>query len=475
MSAGITELSDRPAKESKRDSRSTWDFLESESDSVRQLWKSLPSLTFIPFSSLLIWHKSSSQHGKSAGLVRNALHAMEGNVGLQEFEWRSFMDKNRRLVNEPELRLRVFYGGVSAQLRPIVWRHLLYVFPPKLKWNDRYVFMDVQRQEYIKLRDAWQSSVDSLPADKHSLITTIRHDVIRTDRERNFFAESLNPHLECLYNILVTFALDNPDISYVQGMNEMAAVFLEVYDGSEADAYICLKSYLRLVPAMFDPKGLALKFSHFQALLQRYDATLFDHLKDNDCSHLVFCYAWLLLNMKREFAREDVLLLWDVIWSTLSPPDWYLAELDTIARTQQDQTSPDETDAANLEYGAREVEGTWLRASMIEVGELAEASTPLEDDHRSLGDTSTAKSSQFPRDSKVSLQRQYGNVLILFLSVALITSHRLHFLSIAPSEEGLSLFFSKLKGLHNVHALLNRARTMMEDFVSTNDEAPRTF
>eukprot|EP00117_Sycon_ciliatum_P017581 scpid46893/ scgid16520/ TBC1 domain family member 25 len=491
----------RPRRFERANSSSTWEFLDADTAGVRQLWKLLPSLKVVPFASLLLWHESMK-----SDQLNTWFSSIANSVPFQEFEWPTYLDKKRRLVREPELRLRVFYGGVCPELRRTLWRHLLYVFPPKLTWKERYEYLEAQRANYARLKSAWQSTIDEQPPEVQSLLTSIRHDVIRTDRERTSFASASSPNLESLYNILVTYVLSNPEATYVQGMNEFAAVFLEVYSGSgqhcEADAYCCYAAFLRLVPALFDMQGLALKFSHFHALLERYDATLFEHLQRNNCTSLIFCSPWLLVNLKREFCHEDVLLLWEVMWSTLAPPDTYMKKLDDKRRRQLkpcggggDSTSSAPDQEELFEHPAREVEGAWLRASQIEDGKpaemlssgdlppainslaLAEARHAPEEEHAAEAAAEEADDvfmavSPFniAISDRIGLQRNYGNLLVLFISVAMVSNSREDLLSTVPSEESLAIHFSQKKGLHDVQAMLTQARHLMEDFIARNDE-----
>jgi hypothetical protein len=45
------------------------------------------------------------------------------------------------------------------------------------------------------------------------------------------------------------------------------------------------------------------------------DPELYAHLEKNDCNNLFFCFRWLLVWFKREFEWEDVIQLWEVLWS----------------------------------------------------------------------------------------------------------------------------------------------------------------
>lgn len=56
--------------------------------------------------------------------------------------------------------------------------------------------------------------------------------------------------------------------------------------------------------------------------LQHYDPDFYAYLKSHQADDLLFCYRWLLLEMKREFALDDALRMLEVLWAALpaSPP-----------------------------------------------------------------------------------------------------------------------------------------------------------
>lgn len=70
---------------------------------------------------------------------------------------------------------------------------------------------------------------------------------------------------------------------------------------------------------MLDGTAMTLKFTHLSEALQFYDPEFFLYLKQQQADDLLFCYRWLLLEMKREFAFEDSLRMLEVLWSSLPP------------------------------------------------------------------------------------------------------------------------------------------------------------
>lgn len=70
---------------------------------------------------------------------------------------------------------------------------------------------------------------------------------------------------------------------------------------------------------MIDGIAMTQKFAHLSEALQFYDSEFYDYLKMQQADDLLFCYRWLLLEMKREFAFDDSLRMLEVLWSSLEP------------------------------------------------------------------------------------------------------------------------------------------------------------
>lgn len=119
------------------------------------------------------------------------------------------------------------------------------------------------------------------------------------------------------------YALNHPKVSYCQGMSDIASPLLVIMN-DEAQAYICFCALMRRLCTNFMLDGIAMtqKFNHLAEGLMYYDSEFYNYLKLHQADDLLFCYRWLLLEMKREFAFEDSLRMLEVLWSSLpaDPP-----------------------------------------------------------------------------------------------------------------------------------------------------------
>lgn len=76
-----------------------------------------------------------------------------------------------------------------------------------------------------------------------------------------------------------------------------------------------------------------MQFTHLAEGLAYYDQQFWLYLKSIGADDLLFCYRWLLLELKREFAFEDALKMMEVMWASLpyKPQDVPLYEVGLIS------------------------------------------------------------------------------------------------------------------------------------------------
>ncbi|XP_054033151.1 TBC1 domain family member 25 [Dryobates pubescens] len=239
---------------------------------------------------------------------------------LGDLELRSFLGPGGRLQRPQDLRLRVFHGGVEPGLRKVVWRYLLNIFPAELSGQERLSHLRRKACEYEALKGALLAWA---PPGQLALVSAaVRKDVVRTDRGHPYFGgpEEGHPHLQALQDLLTTFALGHPRLSYCQGMSDVASPLLAVLD-DEAQAFLCFCSLMRRLGPRFRPggRGLAKAFGHLRRLLRRLDPGFWSFLAARGAHDLLFCYRWLLLELKREFPFEDALRVLEITWSSLPP------------------------------------------------------------------------------------------------------------------------------------------------------------
>ncbi|XP_036370734.1 small G protein signaling modulator 1-like isoform X4 [Octopus sinensis] len=141
----------------------------------------------------------------------------------------------------------------------------------------------------------------------------IDKDVQRCDRNYWYFTPA---NLDKLRNIMCTYVWEHLEIGYVQGMCDLVAPLLVIFD-DEALTYSCFCELMKRMACNF-PHGGAMDnhFANMRSLIQILDCELFEHMHQNgDYTHFYFCYRWFLLDFKRELVYEDVFSVWETIWA----------------------------------------------------------------------------------------------------------------------------------------------------------------
>ena len=257
---------------------------------------------------------------------------------VSDAQFRSFLNKVGQVVAPREFRLAVYRGGLEPGLRKIAWKHLLNVYPAGMTGGERVKYLKEKSSLYYELKTDWMNLVlqGRVSDDVKTVMNMVRKDVLRTDRGHPFFAGEGNPNVTTLFNILTTYALNHPSVSYCQGMSDLASPLL-VTIGEESHAYICFSALMSRVKPNFLLDGVAMttKFQHLSEGLMYYDPEFFTYLKMHCADDLLFCYRWLLLEMKREFAFDNALRVLEVTWSSLPP-----ATADTMVELWETRFSP---------------------------------------------------------------------------------------------------------------------------------------
>uniref|UniRef100_A0A672ZW50 TBC1 domain family, member 25 n=1 Tax=Sphaeramia orbicularis TaxID=375764 RepID=A0A672ZW50_9TELE len=482
----------------------------------------------LPFTQSLL-----SQVGRTLSRVQQAFSWSYGEEikpfkpPLSDAEFHSYLNGQGQLTRPEDLRLRIYHGGVEPSLRKVVWRYLLNVYPDGLSGQERMDYMKRKTREYDQLKREWTARVSN--EDLEFIRGNVLKDVLRTDRAHPYYAGSEDsPHLTALTDLLTTFAITHPQISYCQGMSDIASPILAVMD-NEAHAFICFCGIMKRLEGNFRPDGqlMSIKFQHLKLLLQYSDPEFYSYLVSRGADDLFFCYRWLLLELKREFAFEDALRMLEVTWSSL-PPDPPETEVELLG-------APLETDdtMACIEKNKTVRKRHMLRPSREEpdalprtVPQVLTSSAHL---HNSTGvtlpTTSTVKTSvaspshsrsllsspilSFGRGPTLPSSRSSSNILpspgnkspsttvnmsssvklestsskpcslpppqefgkgnpfMLFLCLSILLEHRDHIIKNSLDYNELAMHFDRLVRRHNLSRVLQRAKALFADYLQS--------
>uniref|UniRef100_A0A914WAI5 Rab-GAP TBC domain-containing protein n=1 Tax=Plectus sambesii TaxID=2011161 RepID=A0A914WAI5_9BILA len=287
---------------------------------------------------------------------------------LSKANFDAMHDSEGRIVCDHAFRRAVFRGGIEEEIRQEAWRVLFGYFPSNTTAKEREALRTQKECRYAALKRRWRNVLlakypdfdlsrpdnylfDTGPAYKcapsanvcqaatsccHSVASMeaeiyanrvpchiesvkealqyISKDVPRTDRHYHLFKEDNNPNLLVLRDALVTFTLLQPEVGYVQGMNDIFARFFIVFQ-SESTAFWCFVYYMTTVQRGFLAEGMLERIKSLRMLLQCLDPDLTSYLYVCEVSELIFCHKWLLLSFQREFEIDDGIRLLEILSS----------------------------------------------------------------------------------------------------------------------------------------------------------------
>lgn len=253
---------------------------------------------------------------------------IERQAPVSEQEWESYIDSEGQVMNVDALKKRIFSGGLCPGLRKDAWKYLLGYYPWDSTTEDRKSLVRRKTDEYFRMKLQWKSVTED-QEKRNSLLrgyrSLIERDVSRTDRNNKFYEGNDNPGLCLLNDALMTYCMFNFDLGYVQGMSDLLSPILYVMQ-NEVDAFWCFTGFMEMVHHNFEESQESMKrqLSQLNLLLRVLDPALCDFLDSRESGNLSFCFRWLLIWFKREFSFQDILFLWEVLWTGLPCPNFHL-------------------------------------------------------------------------------------------------------------------------------------------------------
>ena len=140
-------------------------------------------------------------------------------------------------------------------------------------------------------------------------------------------------HADVIIRILFIYSTFFPDISYVQGMNEIIAPIYYIFsfdktygvepsiENIEADTFWAFNSLMAQLKDTFNREkdvedvGVSGKVKRLKLMLKLVDFQLFEHFENYKLEFSTFAYRWFILFFSQDFLMIDILRLWDYIFA----------------------------------------------------------------------------------------------------------------------------------------------------------------
>lgn len=255
-------------------------------------------------------------------------------------QWPTFFKYDGSIASKEAVNRVVFHGGVDPKIRKDVWYYLLELYPWDSTFSDRERIRDEKKKDYYRMKSQW-STISNDQMERFSGYKERKHliekDVMRTDRNLEFFADDDSPHLKELEDILMTYVMYNFDLGYVQGMSDLLAPLLFLFQ-DEVDTFWCFTTVIQRLIRNFDidQAGMTDQLKKIYQILAIVDPDLASHLKKQESSNMFFCFRWLLVWFKREFTFDDIYKLWDVLWAKPPCTNYHLLVCVAILNKERD-------------------------------------------------------------------------------------------------------------------------------------------
>ncbi|KAL1680363.1 rab-GTPase-TBC domain-containing protein [Schizophyllum commune] len=234
-------------------------------------------------------------------------------------------------VNIAELR-KIAWAGIPQDLRPMAWQLLLGYIP--LATPQRTATLQRKRQEYLSLVEV------AFARDRQGLDQQIWHqieiDVPRTRPGVRLWMHAATQR--SLERILYVWAIRHPASGYVQGINDLATPFFQVFlsayidadpetfdpgllppsvlNAVEADTFWCLSRLLDGIQDnyIFAQPGIQRSVRRMEELVKRIDA-LAAHLASQNVEFMQFAFRWMNCLLMREISVRNTIRMWDTYLS----------------------------------------------------------------------------------------------------------------------------------------------------------------
>ncbi|KAK7005774.1 rab-GTPase-TBC domain-containing protein, partial [Favolaschia claudopus] len=231
-------------------------------------------------------------------------------------------------VNIAELR-KLAWAGIPSDLRPMAWQLLLGYLP--LPTPLRASTLARKRGEYLSLVQL------AFARDREGLDQQIWHqieiDVPRTRPGVRLWMHAATQR--ALERILYVWAIRHPASGYVQGINDLATPFFQVFlsayidsdpeafdpatlpprvlEAVEADAFWCLSRLLDGIQDnyIFAQPGIQRSVRRMAELVARIDKPLSAHLDAQNVEFMQFAFRWMNCLLMREISVRNTIRMWD--------------------------------------------------------------------------------------------------------------------------------------------------------------------
>jgi hypothetical protein len=324
--------------------------LESLFVQVRELSKNI--LLYLDKASIIPKHNTfplssaaQSHHDQVLRSIKSTFEKLSINQ-ITEEDYPHLFNDNGQLIDPDLFFKRIFFKGLPSSLLQSALPFILGIYPPLSTTEERKDIIQRKKDLFQNLLNQMNSySEEQINATKrlYSAFRVIVQDVLRTDRQHPAFSNQTGIGLKILTDLLRCYCIFNPQISYLQGMNDLfvpiiLAFFPEWDENSNPITTLSVEDELPLIFWCY--KSLLQQTNHLKLLgdvtklCQRYSALILDiltrisplfsiWLKQHGFSEFLWIYSDFVLLYKRTLG-ERIWPVWFQLTCSIEPSEWLI-------------------------------------------------------------------------------------------------------------------------------------------------------
>lgn len=192
---------------------------------------------------------------------------------------------------------RFIRKGIPSDRRVSVWMSTSGA--DKLRNNSPHTYQDLKKKITNK-----------------TLIETIQIDLPRTFPDNIYFTNHENLPQQ-LFNVLATFAHQNSEVGYCQGLNYIAGLLLLATKSEEASFWLLKTLVETLLPSYYIPSmsGLLTDLDVLNVLIQKSEPTIHQHIQNIGMPWALGTTKWFICLYSEVLPTETVLRIWDCLFN----------------------------------------------------------------------------------------------------------------------------------------------------------------
>ena len=221
-------------------------------------------------------------------------------------------------------------------LRALIWKTLIGYYPINDLAQWKLITLE-HFNSYQNLKKFYKDFPNNLTSeDDLKILSQINKDLPRTRNEIIFFKEKSifnkkETNYDILRRILYFFAKRNPELDYVQGMNEIAAILYYIFSLDEniyikpfieSDTFYAFEILIKEIKPVFMMNNInysqlfiTCQIKQINDILKSVEPDLLNYFKEKNVIMDVFLMRWLIVLFAHEFTMEGSISFWDRLFT----------------------------------------------------------------------------------------------------------------------------------------------------------------